>query len=88
MIDISIMLGLIMLFISLAFFIVQALNSSYMKEEQLNKYNKTSKIQKENRTNEEQNYVEQTWKLYYIQKIKNISFIIGIVLMPLLLFKI
>jgi hypothetical protein len=86
MMNVLIISGLIMLLTSLFFFVVQILNWSFMNEEQMKKYYATSKIQKENRTDEEQKYIEHTWDSYYIQKIRNFSFKIGIILFPLALF--
>lgn len=78
--------GLVMLFTSIFLFTVQFLNWSFMKKEQMNKYQETSQIPKENRTPEEQKYIEHTWDSYYVQKIRNFSFKIGIILFPLALF--
>lgn len=78
--------GLTLLFTSLFLFAVQVLNASFMKKDDMNKYQKTSTIQKIDRNPEEQKYIEHTWDSYYVQKIRNFSFKIGIILVPLVLF--
>lgn len=76
-------IGLISLAISLLMLVSQFLSADFMNKDRRKEYFLISQKPKDTRSKEEQYLIDQTWHQYYITKIRNMSFKIGIIIMPI-----
>lgn len=61
-------------------FVTQILNVNFISKTRRKKYFFISNKSKENRSEMEQKFIDKIWFVYYITKVRNISFKTGIVL--------
>ncbi len=72
--------GLSSLSLSSLMFVTQILNVDFISKTRRKKYFLISNKSKETRSEMEQKFIDKTWFVYYMTKVRNISFKIGIVL--------
>ena len=75
--------GLLSLATSFIMFGAQILTVDFISKEKRKEYILVSKIPKSSRSKEEQEMIDETWHSYYMLKVRNIGFTIGIVLFPM-----
>ena len=71
-------IGLIAIAISILFFCAQVLSVDFINKKNREKFKVLFAKEKYSRTKEEQEFIDMTWHKYYMTKVRNISFLIGI----------
>jgi|GEM_PF-3166534 len=83
LITILISIALTSLIISLIMFVTQILNSDFISQVKIDEYFLISNKTKLSRSEEEQKFIDKTWHLYYMQKLRNLSFKVGMIVLPI-----
>jgi len=64
-------------------FVTQILNSDFISQVKIDEYFLISNKTKLSRSEEEQKFIDKTWHLYYMQKLRNLSFKVGMIVLPI-----
>lgn len=76
-------IGIIAIAIGILFFCAQVLSVDFMNKSDREKFRIFFAKDKDNRTNDEQHFIDTTWHKYYMTKVRNIGFLIGLPLVGL-----
>lgn len=74
-------IGLIAIAIGLLFFCAQVLSVDFINKDNREKFKVLCAKEKHSRTKEEQEFIDITWHKYYMTKVRNISFLVGVPLL-------